>query len=787
MAAPSPHWKRKSTCSRFQAYLNLAEVIETARPCPFYSQGRCLFADSCNFIHSVKAFNELPVDSTELDPNFRYPSSPATRTSVRPSYSSSTYERPDSRHTPSPSSRPSRPPSARSVRSPPRSPRLSGLLYALAPVIGPEPEEEEEEEEEEPLAHQQEGENVNAPEKVFVEHPSVEGESGSGETSLLFEGGSVNENDGDGDRNVLIVPSADEAQPGSLLSPFGASFDGASDVGGFSFLSDFPVPPGSLMNDSSSSPTTSTPPRRSSGFRPKVPPPIITQHDSGGARRIDLDNNALEIYTNNGGPLTPIISAGPQSTFELLSSPFASPAKRAILSPQFPPSNASSVPTSPIFGAFTASASTSTPVKRRRGSYLDDELESPAEVESSSLEQAKEDHYAESDQFHTPKSKAPLTEDHGSLPYDSSDMPPLPSSHSPDNSVEHVSPEVGFLSRGPEEDFTITAVSHFDESPNDSLADASMNTNDPGPTPGSSKSRVLADFASSFSPLEEILGDEEEEPDSPQSPSSPTVRLPHLEIGTYEERDTLNSMVGYYSDPDPSPVPSELYSSRTSETLVESDVSDSLSKGKGASVFSSKRSSYASLSIATGSPQTQKSNRTITHSPLKEEVNERIVANDVQPPSATSLRSVSSTTTTTSSSSSSSIPTWTEVAQRIGANRKIPFGFRHSLLQNDQEAGPSSAPATLSRAGSSQERSIGLPPHIAAKIRQSIQSEPPRSASPSGSDRSRQAAWMRPLRLVSQHHRVFFVPLTMRSLLPPIQHYYPVFRSLRVARKIGRP
>ncbi|KAG2103930.1 hypothetical protein BD769DRAFT_164948 [Suillus cothurnatus] len=32
---------------------------QRTRPCPFYSQGRCLFADSCNFLHEIKVKNPL--------------------------------------------------------------------------------------------------------------------------------------------------------------------------------------------------------------------------------------------------------------------------------------------------------------------------------------------------------------------------------------------------------------------------------------------------------------------------------------------------------------------------------------------------------------------------------------------------------------------------------------------------------------------------------------------------------------------------------------------------------
>lgn len=31
------------------------QVLATARPCPFFTRGTCLFANSCNFIHTVKS------------------------------------------------------------------------------------------------------------------------------------------------------------------------------------------------------------------------------------------------------------------------------------------------------------------------------------------------------------------------------------------------------------------------------------------------------------------------------------------------------------------------------------------------------------------------------------------------------------------------------------------------------------------------------------------------------------------------------------------------------------
>ena len=105
---PDPPWKKPSTHrqpspSRLVANLSPRQ----ARPCPFYSQGRCLFSDSCSFLHQVKV--KVPKSSIHL------PSSAATEnedcTSPRSVSSSG-------------------PPT-----SPRRSPRITGLLLALKGVI----------------------------------------------------------------------------------------------------------------------------------------------------------------------------------------------------------------------------------------------------------------------------------------------------------------------------------------------------------------------------------------------------------------------------------------------------------------------------------------------------------------------------------------------------------------------------------------------------------------------------------------------------------------------------
>ncbi|KIM48688.1 hypothetical protein M413DRAFT_437873 [Hebeloma cylindrosporum] len=70
------------------------------QPCPFYQQGKCMFADSCNFIHNVSA-------------------------TVIPEAGPGTPQLPDVIVN-----------SPNSIRSPPRSPRTTSLLLALRDVIG---------------------------------------------------------------------------------------------------------------------------------------------------------------------------------------------------------------------------------------------------------------------------------------------------------------------------------------------------------------------------------------------------------------------------------------------------------------------------------------------------------------------------------------------------------------------------------------------------------------------------------------------------------------------------
>lgn len=93
----------RASCKEHQ---NNADA-DAARPCPFYSQGRCLFADSCNFLHEVKIRAAVDPDALTITRN-------------RNGLPTVTIESP------------------MATRSPPRSPRMSSLLSMLEGIIGPD-------------------------------------------------------------------------------------------------------------------------------------------------------------------------------------------------------------------------------------------------------------------------------------------------------------------------------------------------------------------------------------------------------------------------------------------------------------------------------------------------------------------------------------------------------------------------------------------------------------------------------------------------------------------------
>jgi hypothetical protein len=88
----------------------------TARLCPFYSDGRCLFAEHCNFLHDAENMSPDASVVGSQPPSISHHSPADAIPSVTV-------------HSPS------------SVRSPPRSPRFSQLLLALKDVIGEDEED----------------------------------------------------------------------------------------------------------------------------------------------------------------------------------------------------------------------------------------------------------------------------------------------------------------------------------------------------------------------------------------------------------------------------------------------------------------------------------------------------------------------------------------------------------------------------------------------------------------------------------------------------------------------
>jgi len=108
---PDPPWKKPSMFRPPLPFATPANLPpRQARPCPFYSQGKCLFSDSCSFLHQVKIkvpkssiYTPSPVSTGNTDGN-------------------------------SPESIDSTPRSGSPI-SPNRSPRMTSLLLALQGVI----------------------------------------------------------------------------------------------------------------------------------------------------------------------------------------------------------------------------------------------------------------------------------------------------------------------------------------------------------------------------------------------------------------------------------------------------------------------------------------------------------------------------------------------------------------------------------------------------------------------------------------------------------------------------
>ncbi|TFK61002.1 hypothetical protein BDN72DRAFT_485795 [Pluteus cervinus] len=276
MTLPEPSWRVKT------------------RPCPFYQQGRCLFADSCNFLHnvSIKATPTVTLSQQEDSPA-EVEAKPRT---------------------------PLRPPvvmiqSPQSMRSPPRSPRMNDLLSALRGVIAEEPEEPEEE-------------NGMVEEVYNGVEPSLD------ENATITQMRSVSRSSEDGWTMV------DDA--GSLPPPFDPP------DGPISAQPSEPHPsPGEPIR------TPSRPPSQIIAPGPRIPParsscdllsPVnmsvdLTHFSPFSFRPPDDDEEPIDSgYADTWKSPRPLVRTPPRSpamssTFDLLSSPFGSFSNR-VLSPR---------------------------------------------------------------------------------------------------------------------------------------------------------------------------------------------------------------------------------------------------------------------------------------------------------------------------------------------------------------------------------------------------------------------------------------------------------------------
>ena len=259
----------------------------TARPCPFYSQGRCVFADCCGFLHDVKIKSPATRDLTNstLDAESCRNSTSSMTSIVKPPVTISVH---------SPASSPS---SA-------RSPSMNSLLSALRGIIGPPSPERTEF----PAAA---GDNASLDASDSSPHPDNTVQSAG---RVLVD-----------DVPVQAVREA-VATPPCFASESALTEDPQSDAN---------TPPGLL------SPVQI-------GSVPPVPFPHEALGLSATLSRVDsVDSGYAETWV---GPtpfsLSPPQLNQPNSTLDLLSSPFGSPLSR-VLPRRFSPSPTRNQTTSP--------------------------------------------------------------------------------------------------------------------------------------------------------------------------------------------------------------------------------------------------------------------------------------------------------------------------------------------------------------------------------------------------------------------------------------------------------
>lgn len=281
----------------------------TARPCPFYSQGRCLFADSCSFLHDVK----IKVRTSDITTSFGVV--PGITLTQSPTESNTSFSSPTE--------------SVRRIRSPPRSPRLSSLLLALGGAI--EPDEDDEGGIEEGVLSFESARALIAASGIFGQVAQRH------HSPSTHHGQSSDETD--------TVDTVEEPRYTAPESFSGSTIDAALATSTASETFDEPVDqePASAMAERASDGLLSP-------IEISLAPPA--HWPLGPLEMIQREDSIDSGYAEWTGP-TPLVLSPPKSPqskrmsmLSILSSPFGTPAR--ILSPKFGPSHTSAWPTSPV-------------------------------------------------------------------------------------------------------------------------------------------------------------------------------------------------------------------------------------------------------------------------------------------------------------------------------------------------------------------------------------------------------------------------------------------------------
>ncbi|KAH8099634.1 hypothetical protein BXZ70DRAFT_239589 [Cristinia sonorae] len=345
MSIPDPSWKIKT------------------RPCPFYSQGRCLFSDSCNFLHDAKIKVKPSVyDASSVLDSMELAASP-------PSIHVSGVTTPPPRA--------SLDAATEFIYSPPRSPRLSSLLLALGTALEPEQETG--------WGHQNQ---QDAGKDDFMD--------GAGEVSGGVDGAEAEEGDDEGDSvylayeddtvrlpvaNEPLLESSEDSPSDPDSDPRGigeGSHDGQHDAAVAQVQ-----PP--------SSPISTEPPPNEAGLLS----PIEIKLATAAPRSLPLGNletmchreDSIDSgYADNWTGPAPLAISPPRSerrfsTLSILSSPFGTPSAR-VLSPTFGPAASSGWPATTLFSAKSSVVDETETMEREPPPETDafmDDLDSPSD------------------------------------------------------------------------------------------------------------------------------------------------------------------------------------------------------------------------------------------------------------------------------------------------------------------------------------------------------------------------------------------------------------------------